>query len=111
MLLLGDPAFNADGSKNVGLASAGVKIHLTEIDNIQPNSIYWLNDNFLVTLIMKMHIHGTKLSAFLPLTNKSQPMTTKEETGYLLGEAMEQQITLRQALLQLIQVLIRMRTL
>ena len=50
LLLLGDPAFNADGSKNVGLASAGVKIHLTEIDNIQPNSIYWLNDNFLVTL-------------------------------------------------------------
>lgn len=50
LLLLGDPAFNPDNSKNVGLASAGVKIHLTEINNIQPNSIYWLNDNFLVTL-------------------------------------------------------------
>ena len=43
-------AFNSDGSKNVGLANVGRKVHLTEINNIQPNNIYWLNDNLLSTL-------------------------------------------------------------
>ena len=50
LVLLGQPAFNTDGSKNVGLAIAGNKVHLTEINNIEPNNIYWLNDNLLVTL-------------------------------------------------------------
>ena len=50
LILLGQPAFNSDGSKNVGLANVGRKVHLTEINNIQPNNIYWLNDNLLSTL-------------------------------------------------------------
>ena len=50
LILIGDPAFNPNGSKLVGLAVAGVKIHLTEINNTEPNNIYWLNDNILVTL-------------------------------------------------------------
>ena len=50
LILLGQPAFNSDGSKSVGLANVGRKVHLTEINNIQPNNIYWLNDNLLSTL-------------------------------------------------------------
>ena len=50
LILLGQPAFNSDGSKNVGLANVGRKVHLTEINNIQPNNNYWLNDNLLSTL-------------------------------------------------------------
>ena len=53
LILLGQPAFNSDGSKNVGLANVGRKVHLTEINNIQPNNIYWLNDNLLSTLYLE----------------------------------------------------------
>ncbi|GJH40786.1 hypothetical protein RCZ04_13360 [Capnocytophaga sp. HP1101] len=50
LILIGEPAFNPSGSKLVGLASAGVKIHLTEINHIERNNIYWLNENLLATL-------------------------------------------------------------
>ncbi|EGD33175.1 substrate import-associated zinc metallohydrolase lipoprotein [Capnocytophaga sp. oral taxon 338] len=50
IILIGEPAFNPTGAKLVGFASAGIKIHLLEINHTQPNNIYWLNDNILVTL-------------------------------------------------------------
>ena len=50
IILIGEPAFNSTGAKLVGFASAGVKIHLLEINYIDPNNIYWLNDNILATL-------------------------------------------------------------
>ena len=50
IILIGEPAFNSTGAKLVGFAAAGVKIHLLEINNMDPNNIYWLNDNILATL-------------------------------------------------------------
>ena len=50
VILIGEPAFNSTGAKLVGFAAAGVKIHLLEINNMDPNNIYWLNDNILATL-------------------------------------------------------------
>ena len=50
LILIGEPAFNPTGTKLVGLATAGIKIHLTEINHLEPNNIYWLNDNILATL-------------------------------------------------------------
>ena len=50
LILIGEPAFNPTGTKLVGLAAAGIKIHLTDINHLEPNNIYWLNDNILATL-------------------------------------------------------------
>lgn len=50
VVLIGEPAFSSTGAKLVGFASAGVKIHLLAINQMQPNNIYWLNDNILATL-------------------------------------------------------------
>lgn len=50
LILIGEPAFNPTGTKLVGLAAAGIKIHLTDINHLEANNIYWLNDNILATL-------------------------------------------------------------
>ena len=50
IILIGEPAFNSTGAKLLGFAAAGVKVHLLEINNLDPNNIYWLNDNVLVFL-------------------------------------------------------------
>ncbi len=50
VVLIGEPAFSSTGAKLVGFASAGVKIHLLAINQMQPNNIYWLNDNILAAL-------------------------------------------------------------
>ena len=50
VVLIGEPAFNPSGVKITGFANAGIKIHLLEINQIEPNNIYYLNDNILATL-------------------------------------------------------------
>ena len=50
VVLIGEPAFSSTGAKLVGFASAGVKIQLLAINQMQPNNIYWLNDNILAAL-------------------------------------------------------------
>ena len=50
VVLIGEPVFNSTGAKLVGFASAGVKIQLLEINYMEPNNIYWLNDNILAAL-------------------------------------------------------------
>ena len=50
VVLIGEPAFNPSGVKITGFANAGIKIHLLEVNNMEPNNIYYLNDNILATL-------------------------------------------------------------
>lgn len=50
VILIGEPAFAPNGSKYVGFAVAGIKIHLLEVNHLKTDNIYYLNDNMLVTL-------------------------------------------------------------
>ena len=50
VILIGEPAFAPNGTKYVGFAVAGVKIHLLEMNHIKTDNIYYLNENVLATL-------------------------------------------------------------
>ena len=78
LILLGQPAFNSDGSKNVGLANVGRKVHLTEINNIQPNNIYWLNDNLLSTLY---HENSHTLHQAIQVTTDYATISLNDDQG------------------------------
>ena len=50
LILIGENAYHATRIPMRGLATNGVKIHMMKINNIRPNSIFYLNDNALHTL-------------------------------------------------------------
>ena len=50
LILIGENAYHATRIPMRGLATNGVKIHMMNINNIRPNSIFYLNDNALHTL-------------------------------------------------------------
>ena len=50
LILIGENAYHPTRVPLRGLATNGVKIHMMNINNIRPNSIFYLNDNALHTL-------------------------------------------------------------
>ena len=50
LILIGENAYHPTRVPMRGLATNGVKIHMMNINNIRPNSIFYLNDNALHTL-------------------------------------------------------------